>query len=144
MASDITLAVGDGARRMTYAELDQARAADGLGQGPETEPTRDEERPGPAEAAPEKGPGPDPVTAIGIQTLSEALAMLREDIERERDRADRAERQAEEGRKRIDALLLELADARTAAMITDCEAAALRTRLELMTERRPWWRRWFR
>jgi len=26
MASDITLAVGDGARRMTYAELAQARA----------------------------------------------------------------------------------------------------------------------
>jgi hypothetical protein len=70
--------------------------------------------------------------------------MLREDIERERDRADRAERQAEEGGKRIDALLIELADARTAATITDCEAAALRTRLELMTERRPWWRRWFR
>ena len=100
MASDITLAVGDGVRRMTYAELDQARAADGLGQGPGTEPTRDEERPGPAEAAPEKGPGPDPVTAIGIQTLSEAVAMLREDVERERDRADRAERQADEGRKR--------------------------------------------
>jgi hypothetical protein len=55
--------------------------------------------------------------------------MPREDVERERDRADRAE----EGRKRIDALLLELADARTAAMITDGEAAALRTRLELRT-----------
>ena len=64
--------------------------------------------------AAERSPGTDPVTAIGIQTLSQAVEMLRQDVERERDRADRAERQAEEGRKRIDALLLELADARTA------------------------------
>ena len=31
-----------------------------------------------------------------------------------------------------------------AAMISGSEAAALRARLELLTERRPWWRRWFR
>lgn len=32
------------------------------------------------------------------------------------------------------------------AMITGSEAAALRARLELLTDerRRPWWRRWFR
>ena len=29
-------------------------------------------------------------------------------------------------------------------MISSCEAAVLRTRLELLSERRPWWRRWFR
>ena len=73
--------------------------------------------------------------------------MLRQDVEHERDRADRAEQQIEverqEGRKRIDELLIELADARTAAMISGCEAAVLRTRLELLTERRPWWQRWF-
>jgi predicted nucleic acid-binding Zn-ribbon protein len=103
--------------------------------------------------APEKGPGADP-----LQTLSQAVEMLREDVERERDRGDRAERQVEEGRKRIDelqatlieergridGLYAELGDARTAAMISGCEAAVLRTRLELLTERRPWWRRWFR
>jgi predicted RNase H-like nuclease (RuvC/YqgF family) len=80
--------------------------------------------------------------------------MLRDDVERERDRADRAERQVEEGRKRIDelqatlveerrrieGLYAELGDARTAAMISGCEAAVLRTRLELLSERRPWWR----
>jgi hypothetical protein len=135
MASDITLAVGDGARRMTYAELAQARAADGLGQGP----------------------GPDPLTAIAIQTLSQAVEMLRQDVERERDRGNRAKRQVEverqlvdEGRKRndelqatlveergrIDGLYAELADARAAAMITGCEAAVLRTRLEPLTRRR--------
>ena len=88
--------------------------------------------------------------------------MLRQDVEHERDRADRAERQSEEGSKRIDELqrridelqashaderrriYTDLADARTAAMITGCEAAALRSRLDLLTNRRPWWRRWFR
>jgi len=45
-----------------------------------------------------------------------------------------------------DELLVALADVRTAAMITGCEAAALRTRLALLTDqsRRPWWRRWLR
>ena len=81
--------------------------------------------------------------------------------------ADQAERQVEiewqlveEGRKwidelqalladerrRIDGLQTDFADARTAAMITGCEAAALRARLALQTDERrcPWWRRWFR
>ena len=55
-----------------------------------------------------------------------------------------ANRRVDELQRRIDGLHTDLADARTAAMITGCEAAALRSRLELMTERRPWWRRWFR
>ena len=109
--------------------------------------------------APERGLGTDPMTSIGTQTLSQAVEMLHEDVERERDRADRAERQVEEGRQRIDELQASLADerrridglqtdfadARTAAMITGCEAAALRAQLALLTDqRRPWWRRWFR
>src|SRR5215471_3958464 len=49
-----------------------------------------------------QGPGPDPLTAIAIQTLSQAVEMLRDDVQRERNRADRAEREVEEGRKRID------------------------------------------
>ena len=54
--------------------------------------------------APERGLGTDPMTSIGTQTLSQAVEMLHEDVERERDRADRAERQVEEGRQRIDEL----------------------------------------
>ena len=50
--------------------------------------------------------------AIAIQTLSQAIEMLREDIEHERHRADRAERGVEEGRKRIDELQTSLADKR--------------------------------
>jgi predicted RNase H-like nuclease (RuvC/YqgF family) len=107
----------------------------------------------------------DPLRAI--QTLSQTVEMLREDVGQERDRADQAERQVEierqlveEGRKRIDELQAsladerrridglhtELADARTTAMISGSEAAVLRTRLTLLTDerRRPWRRRWFR
>jgi hypothetical protein len=96
--------------------------------------------------------GTDPLTVIAIKTLSQAVEMLREDVERERYRADRAERQVEverqlieEGRKRVDGLLIELADARTAAMISGSEAAALRAQVAALTgpARRPWWRRWF-
>ena len=77
--------------------------------------------------------------------------MLREDVEHARDRADRAEGQveverllAEQARKRVDGLLIELAKARTAAMISGCEVAVLRTQLVTLTECRPWWRRQFR
>jgi hypothetical protein len=46
---------------------------------------------------------------------------------------------------RIDELLVALADARTAAMISGNEAAGLRARLELLNAPRvSWWRRWFR
>ena len=100
-----------------------------------------------------------------MQTLSQAVEMLRQDVDHERDRADRAERQVEverqlveEGRKRIDelqaslgderrrvdGLYTDLADARSAAMISGADAAALRTQLTLLTGRVPWWRRWFR
>ena len=175
MASDITLAVGDGARRMTYAEIAQSRrisvssaerlvrrkhwrrqvgndgivrileaAVRTLGEQLEfanksliDERKRVDELLHQLADAPEKGPETDPLPAIAIQTLSQAVEMLREDVGRERDRADQAER-------RIDELLHDLADARTAAMITGCEAAALRTQLALLTDRRPWWRRWLR
>jgi len=84
------------------------------------------------------------MAAIGIQTLSQAVEMLRQDVEHERERGDQAERQAAERRKRIDELLHKLADART-AMISGTEATALRTQLALLTgPRAPWWRRWFR
>ena len=52
----------------------------------------------------------------------------------------------DQAERRTDELLHELADARTAAMISGSEAAAVRTRLALLTDarRRSWWRRWFR
>ena len=79
----------------------------------------------------------DPLTVIGIQTLSQAVEMLREDLAianssllSERERVEHAERKLEterqDARRRIDGLYADLADARTAAMITGCEAAALR------------------
>ena len=102
----------------------------------------------------EKSSETDPMTAIGIQTLSAAVEMLREDVGHERDRAEHAERQLETERqdagkridelqRRIDGLYADLADAFTATMITGCEAAALRAENALL-KARPWWRRWFR
>jgi hypothetical protein len=71
------------------------------------------------------------MTVIAIDTLSQAVEFLREDVGI--------------ANRRIDELLAALADARTAAMISSNEAAALRTQLALLTgPRRPWWRRWFR
>ena len=143
MASEISLAVADGDSVTTTDSTPDSvsRLTDSTTAGPVTTA--------------------DPLTAIGIQTLSQA------DVEHERDRADQAERQVEiewqlveEGRKRIDELQAsladerrridglhtELADARTMAMISGSEAAVLRTQLTLLTDerRRPWRRRWFR
>jgi chromosome segregation ATPase len=191
MASDISLAAGDGARRMTYTELATVRGTSQLVEMPPSQMAPDDrglvrglenaikalqeqlqfantaliaERQRVDEFlhqladAPERAPGADPMTAIGIQTLSQAVEMLRQDVERERSRADRAEREVEEGRKRIDelqaslaeerrrinGLYTDLADAPTAAIISGADAAALRTQLALLTERRPWWWQWFR
>ena len=166
MASDITLAVGDGACHMIYDELAQARgirlaSARSVPRAisRNSAETLDFSDAGPAEPASygttptpvANGPETDPLTAIAIQTLSRAVEMLREDVEHARDRADRAEGQveverllAEQARKRVDGLLIELAEARTAAMISGCEAVVLPTQLAKLTERRPWWRRRFR
>ena len=97
--------------------------------------------------ASEKGAKTDPLPAIGLQTLSQTVEMLREDVGHERDRADQAERRIDElqtllteERRRIDGLHTDLADARTAAMISGSEAAALRAENALL-KARPWWRR---
>jgi len=74
-----------------------------------------------------------PVTAA----LAQAVKTLSDQLEIANGRAGRAE-------GRIDELLLALADARTAALISANDAAALRTQLALLTDRRPWWRRWVR
>ena len=106
----------------------------------------------------EKGSETDPLPTIGIQTLSQTVEMLREDLaiansslfsEHERAETERqdARRRIDELQRRIDGLHTDLADARTAAMISGSEAAALRSRIdEIVTDQRthPWWRRWFR
>ena len=165
MASDIGLAVGDGARRMTYVELAEAREIslpsarrlvlrhrwprqrgnDGIVRVivPLTALTKAAETadfrvtatdPTTSHAADTVTPPAvattDPMTVIAIDTLSQAVEFLHEDLGI--------------ANRRIDELLVALADARTAAMISSNEAAALRAQLALLTGRRPWWRRWFR
>jgi hypothetical protein len=226
--SDITLAVGDGARRMTYAELAQARGTSLLSacrlvlrhrwprlagndgvvrvtvpltalksqdpvtttdrlttrrKGQETADFGDTTTPdivtvtadSVSNATGTVTPTPvsmtdtttpvsvtttEAITAIGIQTLSQAVEMLREDLAvangsllSERERAEQAEHRVDEllallaeGQRQIGGLYGELADARTAAMISGSEVAALRSRLEILTDQRarPWWRRWLR
>jgi outer membrane murein-binding lipoprotein Lpp len=79
-----------------------------------------------------------------LQTLESTIAALREQVESAQSGLVAERQRAEQAEHRVDELLVALADARTAALITGYEAAALRTQLALLTERRPWWRRWFR
>ena len=117
MASEITLAVGDGARHMTYDELAQARGVRLASArivpraiSKNSAETPDCSDPGPAETVSygttptpvANGAGTDPLTAIAIQTLSQAVEMLREDVEHARDRADRAEEQVEVERQLVE------------------------------------------
>jgi hypothetical protein len=111
------------------------------------------------DAMPAPGPGTvesaaDPLTVIGIQTLSQTVEMLHEDLaianralvsEREQAerRADELLALLAEGQRQIGDLYGALADARTAAMISSNEASALRATLGELRGR-PWWRRWFR
>jgi hypothetical protein len=70
------------------------------------------------------------------ETMEGLVTPLREQLDRERARADRAER-------RIDELQAALTDAVAAERIAASEAAGLRT---MLTDQRtrPWWRRWLR
>jgi hypothetical protein len=79
-----------------------------------------------------------------LQTLETTIAALQEQVEYAESGLVAERQRAEQAEHRVDELQVALADARTAAMITGYEAAALRTQLALLTERRPWWRRWFR
>jgi hypothetical protein len=224
MGSDITLAVGDGARRMTYTELAAARGIsrasakrmaqrhhwgrqvgnDGVvrvtvplsalantaktkavtgdvasdvapGVTPMTEPllaeakgkviTTDTDSLSPTTGATDPmtrtnvagdvtddvAPGVTPAVILATEPLARSVEVLGEQLKHEREQANRAERRLDElqvllaeERRRVDGLYTELADARTAAMISSADAAALRARLEILTARLPWWRRWFR
>jgi hypothetical protein len=153
MASDISLAVGDGARRMTYVELAQARAIslasarrlarrhhwhrqvgnDGvvriavpLGQvrtGPRTTPQNWAEPPnlgGPGQAE-ALSDGTDPRTAESGPGTTDPLAQAIEALREQLGIANR----------RVDELQAALAEER-------------RRLITILTDRRPWWRRWFR
>jgi hypothetical protein len=79
-----------------------------------------------------------------VHAMLETIRMLREAADTANARLDAAaEERRQLGEERRE-LLTALADARTAAMISGSEAAALRAQFELLAVRRPWWRRWFR
>jgi hypothetical protein len=93
----------------------------------------DDLRPGQAVNVPMTSPlisGPGQVAGVPriIETLKGAIDSLRSQLERERDRVDRAERLLEEERSRAD-------DAITAQRIAAGESAALRAELD---RRRDW------
>ena len=79
--------------------------------------------------------------------VSAAVAVLREQLavanRRIDDLNEERQRDAEE-RRRLVALLSDLADARAAAEISRNLAAGLQRELELLRSIRPWWRRWLR
>jgi hypothetical protein len=64
-------------------------------------------------------------------------------VEDGRRRIDELQALLMEGRRQIDGLYMDLANTRTAAMVTGCEAATLRAENALL-KARPWWRRWLR
>jgi hypothetical protein len=70
-----------------------------------------------------------------VRAVMTALALCREQIERERNRVDRAERLLDEERERIGQLTTDLADAVGGERIASGEAAALRAELD---RRREW------
>jgi hypothetical protein len=191
MASDITLAVGDGARRMTYAELaavrgisvlsaerlvrrrhwprqmgndgvvrvlvplTEARKVGGKSQvsGPGYPPRTDRPdirgviREVIREMAGATSPDIREDDREDIRAIESANAALREtitahevtiaDLRQRLDLTDGERRQISEERRE---LLVALADARTAAMISGSEAAGLRAQLEARGRR--WWQRW--
>jgi hypothetical protein len=172
MASDITLAVGDGARRMTYAELAQARGIsrasakrlaqrhhwgrqagnDGVTRAtvplaflenpavPKAKAvTRDNEVMSPATGATARVTRVD-ITSDVVDDITGDDAPVTEPLGRA---VEVLRNQLDVANRRIDELHQMLADARTAAMISGCEAAALRAENALL-KAHPWWRRWFR
>jgi hypothetical protein len=154
--SDITLAVGDGARRMTYAQLADMRRIsaasaerlvrrkgwvrttgnDGVVRilVPLLEARKTSQRTKSVRRTFMSGqadsPGDNALVRTAdisvVRTLEAAVSALSAQLEHERDRASRAE-------DRVEALYAALIDER-------------RRVIEILTgsARRPWWRRWFR
>jgi hypothetical protein len=140
MASDISLAVGDGARRMTYAELADVRgisaaSAERLvrrrrwsrqvgndGVVRVRVPLAEARKPRKTAVADIRTSAPD-ITPV----LREQLAKANQWAEAEHARADRSEQRVVDKDAVIDHL-----------------RGRLDQLMALLAQRRPWWRRWFR
>jgi hypothetical protein len=159
---DLSLAVGDGARRLTYAELADVRGIsaasaerlarrrkwarqvgnDGVARVlvPLEEARKAKVRRDAGQSPDIRTVTPDILPAIR-EVIREVVEPLTAQLERERSRVDRAERLLEEERERSGKLQSSLADAVGAERIATGEAAALRAELDALRKRR---RRWFR
>lgn len=187
MASDITLAVGDGSRRMTYAQLADARGVSVLAARQLTRRHRWHKQVGndglvvvsvplSALANPQKSTksadtasrysvkATDAVSGASdaasdtasdaasdtasdtasdsdaVRTFEAALAILREQLDRERGHTDRERERADRAEQRADRAEAQLGDAMTAERIARDEAAGLRVEFDA---RKQWglWRR---
>ena len=159
---DLSLAVGHGARRLTYAELAQARGislasarrlvrrhgwprqvgndavmrvAVPLGEvQAHKAPDSATARPRPAQAGP-GGPMPmPPADGPGTEVLAQAIDSLREQLVIANDRVERAERRADQERSLLEEARAQIADAVAAERIAAGEAAALRAELDRRKE----------
>ena len=84
--------------------------------------------------------GQEEANSAAVAVLREQLAVANRRID---DLNEERQRDADE-RRRLLALLSDLADARAAAEISRNLAAGLQRELEILRNIRPWWRRWFR
>jgi hypothetical protein len=85
-----------------------------------------------------------PDESPAVRGLNALLAEREATIHDLRSRLDAAGEERQQLSDERRELLTALADARTAAMISSSDAAVLRIQLDLLTNRRPWWRGWFR
>jgi hypothetical protein len=160
--TDITPVIREGARRLTYVEMASLRGIsrasaerlvrrkgwprqignDGIVRvtvppneiAPNKQTNIAHRAPG--HPSPDRPPNPPVVTPDIMAVIREVVTPLTIQLERERDRVDRAE-------QRIAELEVALADARSAERIASGEAAALRAEVEHRKEfsfrRRLWW-----
>ena len=167
--SEITLAVGDGARRMTYAELAQARGIslpaarrltlrhhwpkqtgnDGLvrvsvpllalGKPRKTAINADPASPSIDSVSDSKTDPGSDAKTDGVSDTTRAILVLESAVEGLCEQLVIANQRADRAEQQVATLRTELAEARVA------DAQERRRLLMLLTDQpRPWWRRWFR
>lgn len=119
----------DGVVRVTISP--DETAPDKTGNGADRHPGHP-----PPDIIPDSSDSATPAIPDIMGVIREVVRPLTAQLERERERIDRAER-------KIDKLEVALADARAAEQIAADEAAALRAQIDLQRAR-PWWRRWSR
>jgi len=160
MQSDISLAVGAGTRRMTYAELADVRgisaaSAERLARRrrwarqagndgvvrvlvPVAEAQKSSRRTTPVRIRTSARTSGG-ISAPDIRTYERAIELLGQQLERERGRADYAEERAAHAEQHAEA---------ERARIDELQAGLVAERQRVIAiltgPRRPWWRRWFR